>query len=133
MRQVPREEGELAPRLAERRARLEARLDGERAIVAVLEEPLPWIGRERPRHRERHVEVGAHEDLHPREALGRDADDGEVPAVQADRPADDAGGAAELVLPEVGPEDRHGVAAGHPVLVLRKPRPSRGSTPRTRK
>src|SRR6266852_1117715 len=46
------------------------------AIVAVLEKILLAVGGKHPRHRQRHVEVGMPEDLHPREGFRCDANHG---------------------------------------------------------
>ena len=59
----------------------------------------------------------------PGKRLRRDADHGEVRAVQANRPADDGRVAREFVLPEVRPEHHDRVAAGHLVLVVAKTAP----------
>jgi hypothetical protein len=56
--EVLREHGEFILRLFERRARFQARPDGQLAIVAVLEKTLLAVGRKHMRHGQGHVEVG---------------------------------------------------------------------------
>src|SRR6185295_11900964 len=80
------------------------------AIVPVLEEALLRVGRKRPRHRERHVDVGTRVDQQARKRFRRDADDRELRAVQKNPPADDRRIARELVLPEIRPEHHDRVA-----------------------
>ena len=121
--EILRQHGELAPRLRERRARFQARLHAQLAVIAILEKPLVRVGGKQARHRERHVEIGAREDLHSRERFRCDADHGEGGAVQANGPADDGGVAPEFVLPEVAPEHHDGIATGHRVFVLAKTTP----------
>jgi len=83
------ENGELILRLLEGRAGFQARADIQLAIVTVLEKILLTVGRKRPRHGQRHVEVGMPEYQHPWERFGSDANHGKLRAVQANRPADD--------------------------------------------
>ena len=66
--EIFREHGEFIPRLLERRARFQARLYAQFAIVAVLEKILLQVGGKHARHGQRHVEVGMPERQHPREA-----------------------------------------------------------------
>ena len=102
--EVAGERGELVPALLQRDAALEAAAHDQPAIVAVLEEILVRAGGKAASHGQRHVEVGAYEDLHTGEGLGSDPDHGEVHAVEPDRLADDGRVARQLVLPEVGPQ-----------------------------
>jgi hypothetical protein len=55
--------------------------------------------------------------IQAREPGGRDADDGELDAVETYRAANDGAIGAELPLPEIVAEHHHGVAAGHLILV----------------
>ena len=120
--EVLREQGEFTVRLPRRRAPLQARLHTQLAIVPVLEEVFLRVGRKHRRHGERHVEIGIGEYLHSRERVRRHANHREVPAVQANRPADHPRVAGEFVLPEVRPQHHHGIAAGRLIFVVPKRR-----------
>jgi hypothetical protein len=93
--QVPGERRDLLAGLGERRGAFEAAAHDELPIVAVIEEGFGGVGRENPRHRQRHVDVGVGEEEHSRERFRGDADHGEVHAVQRNDAPDDPGVASE--------------------------------------
>ena len=118
--EILRQHRGFTARLLQRGARFEASLNAQLTVVAVLEEILLRVDRERARHRQRDVEIGTAEDAQAGERVRQDANDGEVRAVQPNRPADDGGVAREFVLPEGRREHRHRLAARHLIFVVAK-------------
>ena len=119
--EIRREDGQLRLRPRQRRATCQAALDQETAHAAILE----WVGRsvagrQLPPHHQRREKVRADELIHPGEPLGRHADDRELDAVEVHRLSKDGGVGAELLLPELVPENGDGVAARRLILVCSK-------------
>ena len=87
-------------RLHARPRRLASERDEERARTALrLERCRLGIADEPRRHHQRHEELGADVLIEPGEFARRDADHGEVVAVEADATAQDTGIRSELVFP----------------------------------
>ena len=113
--QILRKRGEFRLRLGHGHARLQVAFHGQVSGVAGLQNF--GVSREGGNHHERDVKSGPDVLIHANEAVGCDANDGELGSVQADFSSQDRFVGAELLFPEIVIEHYNRVSSRGLILV----------------